>query len=148
MAVDKQKQGKRNRRYGHDAEREWARELKEAGSRAERITSESKHGNLGDVIHWFLPEFGLKYQLKSGKSPSIWRAMSEALDATAMTPYYPAALLNKSNGPGVPRDRYVVTRAEDWIRLVSLVAQLESDLQRLRNGEPLEPDERSEVLPY
>jgi len=132
--MDKSQQGKRNRRYGHDAEREWARELNDCGCWAERVTSESKHGNLGDVVHNLTSDFKVKYQLKSGKSPSIWKAMEEAIQSTALSEYYPAALLNRTNGPGKPRDRYVVARAEDWLSLVRIVTDLLLKIERLENG--------------
>lgn len=114
----KQKQGKRNRRFGHDAEREWARDLTKAtGHKAERITSEPRHGNLGDVI--FFPDSdSWKFQVRSGLQPGIWKAVRD-IDAAVIGSYHiPAVLLNKSNGPGMSRDRLVVMRAEYFLDLL------------------------------
>ena len=123
MSMDKaakKKQGKRNRRFGHDAERELARELREkTGHRAARITMESQLGNLGDV---FLDagEDTFKWQVRSGLKPSIWRAVADIDAACAGTPHTPLVLLNKSNGPGMPRDRLVVIRLEYFLPLFKL----------------------------
>lgn len=115
----KSKQGRRNRRYGHDAERELARELKELGLWAERITSESKHGNLGDVVfRGGEPQAQFKVQIKSGKRPSPWKAIEQAVETCAATPYVPIGLVNKSNGPGLPRDRLIIMHVEDFFNLL------------------------------
>lgn len=116
---EKVKQGRRNRQYGHSAERELARDLRaKTGWPAERIVSESKYGNLGDVI--FKPgSQQIVFQVKSGKRPSVTAAIEESDEATAGNAgKTPMGLLNFAHGPGQDRQRIVVMHLEYFVALV------------------------------
>jgi len=74
----KSSKGALARRKGHDWERELVRTLQERGFNAERVITETKHGNIGDVVVW---DVGLLVQCKAGKQPNLARALDEAEQA-------------------------------------------------------------------
>lgn len=97
--TDKRAQGKRNRRFGHSWERELVRLCKGRGFDAVRVTSEPKHGNLGDVLVRH-PLYPILFQCKAGKQPNPRTAMQQAEEAALGRAgnWYPVGATYESDG--------------------------------------------------
>lgn len=101
MSIDKRAQGKRNRRFGHDWERQLVQLCKERGFDAVRVTSEPKHGNLGDVLVRH-PLYPILFQCKAGKQPNPRTAIDQAEEAAMGRAgnWYPVGATYEASGPG------------------------------------------------
>jgi hypothetical protein len=74
----KSSKGALARRRGLDWERELVNMLRAYGFDAERVITEPKYGNIGDVL---IHEPCILVQCKAGKQPNLARALDEAEEA-------------------------------------------------------------------
>jgi hypothetical protein len=104
------------RRRGLDWERELVNILHGHGFDAERILTESKHGNIGDVLIY---EPDILIQCKAGKQPNLARALDEAEEAVTKRNqnWTPIGACRKSLGP-YKATRRVSISLEDFIALL------------------------------
>mgnify|MGYP003151096329 CR=1 FL=1 len=112
--------GKSQRDKGHNWEREVAKRLREHGIDARRNIMETQLGNTGDV-HIFNNEGDMIacVQCKNMKSPSIWKAMNEAMEASAIhmrigEEPVPVSIVKRTAKPGGKVEEYAVMRFEDY----------------------------------
>lgn len=110
--------GGRSVRKGKRYERDFCRRAT-ATTRIEheRVLSEPRDGNCGDVVADGLP---LTYQLKAQKQPSVYRALDEAVEA-APSGFHPVAIIKRDHGPGRTPDEFAALPLEDWLEIVALL---------------------------
>lgn len=102
---------KMSRRKGHDFEREVARRLSVAGrTPVERQLHEVRDGNLGDLVS----DLPCVFQCKVGASPSVWKAVREADEATDGTGRYAVAIVRRNRAQGRPKQDVAVLPLEDF----------------------------------
>lgn len=110
--------GALSRRKGVAWERQVARQLSATtGHVFERVLTESRTGNSGDVRSDRHP---LVVQAKSGKAPSPWKALSEAVAVSA--PHeIPVGILHRDRAPGRQAADVAVLRLDDFLALLTKV---------------------------
>lgn len=112
--------GARSRRKGVRWEREVASRFREVGIPAERCLTETRDGNVGDLV---LPEdVPLAVQCRCGGAPSLWKALQDA-KAGSMPGKVPVGLARRSGaGSRAPEDVAVLDLA-DFLHLVRLLRE-------------------------
>ena len=116
--------GKSQRDKGHNWEREVAKRLRSYGMDARRNIMETQLGNTGDVhIYNNQQEMIACVQCKNMKSPSIWKAMQEAITASAIHARMgeepvPVSVVKRTAKPGQPVEEYAVMRFEDFCSFI------------------------------
>jgi hypothetical protein len=116
--------GKSQRDKGHNWEREVAKRLRDHGMDARRNIMETQLGNTGDV-HIFNNEGEMIacVQCKNMKSPSVWKAMNEAVIASNIHSRIgeepvPVSVVKRTAKPGQPVEEYAVMRFEDFCNFI------------------------------
>ena len=97
--------GKPSRDKGHNFERKLVRWFKEMLYPAERNLTETRTGNTGDVfvpLRWARQSqdwgpYRLVIQAKHKKSPSVWKAMEEAITAARSPSDVPVAIVRRTH---------------------------------------------------
>ena len=110
-------EGRKRRRKGHDWERELVNILKDHGFDAVRVTTESKHGNIGDVL---IRDMNVLVQCKAGKQPNLKRALDEAEVASGGRAggWTPVGCTKQTTGAGVPAVRRVSMDLSFFVELL------------------------------
>jgi len=114
--------GKSQRRKGHNWEREVAKRLRNLGLDARRNVTETQTGNTGDVhVCDAQGDMLMCVQCKNMKSPSIWKAMEEAIEAAESHGIdwpVPVSIVKRTAKAGGPVEEYAVMRLEDWAKFL------------------------------
>ena len=116
--------GKSQRDKGHNWEREVSRRMREFGVDARRNITETQLGNTGDVhVYNGNAEMIACIQCKNMKSPSIWKAMTEAIASSDIhrrlgEEPFPVSVVKRTAKPGNPVEEYAVMRFEDFCNLI------------------------------
>lgn len=110
-------EGRKRRRRGHDWERELVNLLNDHGFDAVRVTTESKHGNIGDVL---VRDMNVLVQCKAGKQPNLKRALDEAEEASGgrAEGWTPIGATKQTTGSGSPAVRRVSMDMSFFVELL------------------------------
>lgn len=112
MATDEEKsrQGRANRRCGHNWERRGAQLFTEHGMPARRGIQYRDGAEAPDIIVEGSPFF---FEMKCGGRPSVRRTMNQVEEAAEGTGLIPAAIIRDK---GMPKDEaYVVLKFSDFL---------------------------------
>lgn len=116
--------GKSQRDKGHNWEREVAKRLRAYGIDARRNILEAQLGNTGDV-HVFNSDSEMIacVQCKNMKSPSVWKAMREAIESCDVQTRMgenpiPVSVVKRTAKPGQPVEEYAVMRFDDFANFI------------------------------
>jgi hypothetical protein len=134
------KEGRSRRRRGHDWERELVRLLCDHGFDAVRVQTESRHGNIGDVL---IRDMHILVQCKAGKQPNLATALDQAEDAAGRRAqgWTPIGAIKKTTGAGDPAVKRVSIDLTYFIELLiaarstSHSVVVEDDLDSLDSAE-------------
>lgn len=108
--------GKRSRNKGAAFEREVAKMFREIGIPAERCLTETRDGNVGDLIG----SAPFTVQCKVGARPPVWQALKEAIEA-APDHRTPVAILRRNGCGGRPAEDVAVLPLERFFAMVAVI---------------------------